>query len=172
MVRARGPMAAGLIGATMYTEVMASAAKAKTGQVHVVDETTGAGNIVSFRQLNSYPLIVVVGFGDRQVFRHFHKLQAGLLSDGGGATLVILLLGTVWVSGRKRALKSRRALSLTLENISQGIVMIDADGRIPVVNQRALELLGLPTTAVNERRADPVPDENAIPASGVPGFDE
>jgi diguanylate cyclase (GGDEF)-like protein len=37
--------------------------------------------------------------------------------------------------------------------MSQGIVMIDADGRIPVVNRRATELLGLPGELLDHDRA-------------------
>jgi diguanylate cyclase (GGDEF)-like protein len=35
-------------------------------------------------------------------------------------------------------------LTATLENMDQGLLMVDADGRVPVCNQRALELLDLP----------------------------
>ncbi len=44
-----------------------------------------------------------------------------------------------------KALREKSALlEIALENINQGIMMVDADGRVTVVNQRAIELLGLP----------------------------
>lgn len=41
-------------------------------------------------------------------------------------------------------------LEATLENISQGIMMIDASGIVSVINSRAIELLGLPKEIMNE----------------------
>src|SRR3712207_8732442 len=35
-------------------------------------------------------------------------------------------------------------LKATLENMSQGIMMVAADGSVPVLNRRAIELLDLP----------------------------
>jgi PAS domain-containing protein len=35
-------------------------------------------------------------------------------------------------------------LTVTLETISQGILMLDAQNRVQVINPRALDLLGLP----------------------------
>ncbi len=61
---------------------------------------------------------------------------------------------------------TRKTLSATLENVVQGIVMIDADERVKVCNRRAAQLLGLPLD-VAERRphfADVVAP--AIAASG------
>jgi len=45
----------------------------------------------------------------------------------------------------------RSLLEATLENVNQGIVMIDADGRVPVCNRRAVELLELPTELMRSR---------------------
>jgi diguanylate cyclase (GGDEF)-like protein len=58
----------------------------------------------------------------------------------------------VWIQQRIRSAASRQALLLTLDNMSQGIVMIDREGRIPVVNRRATELLGLPTALLEPGR--------------------
>jgi diguanylate cyclase (GGDEF)-like protein/PAS domain S-box-containing protein len=55
---------------------------------------------------------------------------------------------------------TRRTLSVTLENVVQGIVMIDADERVQVCNRRAVELLDLPCD-VAERR--PLLNEVAPP---------
>jgi diguanylate cyclase (GGDEF)-like protein len=104
-----------------------------------------AARIISFRRLELYPLVVLVGFNDERVFGQYWQLRDRALEIGAAATLIILALGVVWIQQRLRSGASRQALLLTLENMNQGIVMIDADGRIPVVNRRATELLGLPT---------------------------
>lgn len=47
------------------------------------------------------------------------------------------------------------AAGATLENMSQGILMIDRNGRVPVINQRAFDLLGFPlVTSPDVTRAD------------------
>ena len=46
---------------------------------------------------------------------------------------------------------TRATLEAALENVDQGIMMIDADGRVPVCNRRAVELLGLPSELMAER---------------------
>jgi len=53
--------------------------------------------------------------------------------------------------------RATRMLQLTLDNISQGIVSLDADGRVDVYNQRVLELLELPESLLGpESRYDDV----------------
>jgi len=42
-------------------------------------------------------------------------------------------------------------LEATLENVNQGIMMTDADGRVPLCNRRAVELLGLPSELTASR---------------------
>jgi diguanylate cyclase (GGDEF)-like protein len=101
--------------------------------------------LISFRRLEQYNLVVLVGYDDERIFRQYWPLRDRALGIGGAATLIIICLGAVWIQQRVRSAASRRALLLTLDNMSQGIVMIDADGRIPVVNRRATELLGLPS---------------------------
>jgi diguanylate cyclase (GGDEF)-like protein len=101
--------------------------------------------IIGFRRLEQYPLVVLVGYDDARVFRQYWPMRDRAIEIGAAATLIIICLGAVWIQQRLRSAASRQALLLTLDNMSQGIVMIDADGRIPVVNRRATELLGLPS---------------------------
>jgi diguanylate cyclase (GGDEF)-like protein/PAS domain S-box-containing protein len=63
---------------------------------------------------------------------------------------------------------TRKTLSVTLENVVQGIVMIDADERVQVCNRRAAQLLGLPYD-VAERR--PLLNE-VVPPISADGFVE
>ena len=57
------------------------------------------------------------------------------------------------------------ALILTLDNISQGILMVDQRRRMPVVNRRVAELLGLPVELARPgrrlRRASAMADPKA-----------
>ena len=52
---------------------------------------------------------------------------------------------------RQQASNSARELRYTLENMCHGIMLIDLDGRIPVFNDRAFDLLGLPLPGDGEQ---------------------
>ena len=56
------------------------------------------------------------------------------------------------VQNRTRDLKDQSALfKATLENMDQGLLMVHADGTVPIVNQRAVELLELPSAMMAGR---------------------
>ncbi len=56
------------------------------------------------------------------------------------------------VEERTAELRAVRALlEATLENINQGVMMVDADRRVPVYNRRAIELLELPSELMVSR---------------------
>src|SRR4051794_10125076 len=59
-----------------------------------------------------------------------------------------VVVGLIMLRQRHDLVASRQALAVTLENMSQGIAMIDADGTIPFFTRRAVELLGLPDELV------------------------
>jgi signal transduction histidine kinase/DNA-binding NarL/FixJ family response regulator len=85
-----------------------------------------------------------VGLSSREVFRGFERDSAGFLLAGLGLTVLVVVLGQMLIRSRARLEASQAALSGTLENMNQGILMVDAEGRVPVINGRAVELLGLP----------------------------
>jgi diguanylate cyclase (GGDEF)-like protein len=142
IVRARGPMPPDAAPADLSATPPFRAAE-PAGTVRMPGEA-GRTLIVSYRRVHAYPLMVLVGFDEQDVLAQYQQARHRLLLGGGAASLAILVLGTVWIDQRRRAAQSRRALRLTLENVAQGIVMLDSQGRIRVANRRAVELLGLP----------------------------
>jgi diguanylate cyclase (GGDEF)-like protein len=153
VVRGYGPPAPGLIGMDLSGDVgFEPALSTPEGTMAVSAPWDHIGRIISFRRLDHYPLVVLVGYDNERVFRQYRQLRNRAIEIGGAVTLIIASLGMVWIQQRMRSAASRRALLLTLENMSQGIVMVDADGRIPVVNRRATELLGLPATLLEPGR--------------------
>jgi diguanylate cyclase (GGDEF)-like protein len=123
------------------------------GAVRFRSQFTGADDIASFRRLQDYPLVVMVGFDTGSVFGQYWSLRQRTLLTGGAVTLAIGLIGLLWLVQKQRSVASRRALTITLETISQGILMVDAHGRVPVVNPRALNLLELDdSTSVAARK--------------------
>lgn len=145
IIRARAPMMPGSIGATTNPVVLAHL---KTGDESATFRTTGrrdgAERISSLRRLPSYPLAVVVSLSADEVFAIFHDDVRQTIVLGAILSLVVIATGFWLIKLDYRQRKTRRSLRATLGNMSQGIMMIDADGRVPVINQRAIELLGLP----------------------------
>jgi diguanylate cyclase (GGDEF)-like protein len=143
-ILARGPPVPGLVGDTtthqaMFGEVLGQ----DSGAIHFRSQRTGIENIASFRRLQDYPLIVMVGLDADTVFQQYWSLCRRTVLTGVAVTLAIGLIGMLWLQQKRRSVASRRALTITLETISQGVLMVDARGRVPVVNPRALELLEL-----------------------------
>ena len=145
IILARAPEPQAAIGKTLSGTASGFMLSGQTsGSYHAVSQIDQTARIYSFRQLVRYPLVVAVGLADGDIFAQYHRnliiyLTVGIVLTGG-----ILAVGIALTRQRRRLLASRQALGATLENISQGIMMIDADGSVPVINQRAVSLLGLP----------------------------
>lgn len=111
----------------------------------------GAGEaIVSFRRVGTRPLVVAVGLELRRVLAGYVAMRRQHLIIGAGLTVVVLALGLAALMNRRKLARSRTSLTVTLENMSQGILMVDRDGRIPVINRRAVDLLGVPPELARE----------------------
>ncbi len=156
IIRGYGPVQSGVTGLDLsQVPEFAAALTRHDATFSAVASWDGIRRLVSFRRLDQFPLAVMVGYNDERIFRQYQPMYERALEIGGAATLTIILLGAVWIEQRLRSAASRRALLLTLENMSQGIVMIDERGRIPVVNRRAATLLDLPRTLLDPGRETP-----------------
>jgi diguanylate cyclase (GGDEF)-like protein len=143
-ILARGPLLPDFIGRTISeTGQLGILLTKDNGEVHYVSRRAQVETIASFRHLRDFPLIVMVGLDADSVFRQYRSLRRRAVVSGVGATLAISVIGLLWLQQKRRSIASRRALTVTLETISQGILMVDARGNVPVVNPRALNLLGV-----------------------------
>ncbi len=141
IVRARGPVEANAIG-SMVAGLPDAVLAEKAGSLRIPD---GRDELtIAFRRLNTYPLVVLVGFNDKAILANFRHTRSVMAWSGSAATIIILLVGSVWIRQRKRTMRSQRSLQVTLASMSQGLVMIDSSGHVRVANGRAFELLGLP----------------------------
>jgi diguanylate cyclase (GGDEF)-like protein len=153
VIRGYGPVRSDVVGSDLkQASGFAPALAAWEGTFTASAPWDRVRRIISFRRLAQYPLVVLVGYGDAKVFGQYRPMRDRAIEIGGAMTLIILCLGAVWIQQRIRSAASRQALVLTLENMSQGIVMIDQEGRIPVINRRATELLGLPVALLEPGR--------------------
>ncbi len=95
---------------------------------------------------------------------HYHEASK-VKAIGAGITAMIIVIMGFSVSTRMRldraheslreseveARKSSDQLRTTLENIDQGIIMVDPDGLIQVINRRAAQLLDIPDAWLERR---------------------
>jgi signal transduction histidine kinase/HPt (histidine-containing phosphotransfer) domain-containing protein/ActR/RegA family two-component response regulator len=86
---------------------------------------------------------VVVGLHLRATY---HDDLPGLIMVAVAMSVPLLLVAVVGLRERRRRAEAQAALNIALATISQGVVMLDADDRVLVANQRVSELLGLPRT--------------------------
>ncbi len=145
VVLARAPAVEGTI-----SSILRAAARDRlldgtnSGAYLAISQNDGVERIVSSARISGYPLAVGVGLSADTVFAAYRRSQMLYIAAGILTTLGIAAASLVLLRQRNRLVASQQALSATLENISQGILMIDGAGRVPVYNQRACDLLGLP----------------------------
>jgi len=154
VVRAWAPTNRQAIGFKIAdTALFALAASSNQGSYESVSEIDGVQRIFSFRKLENYPLLVAVGEDRKQVFAAFgHHLPEYLLG-GVVFTSLILIISFVLVRDKLQLVFSQQAFSDTMDNISQGIIMVDAHRQVPVINRRVVELLGLPADLMARLRS-------------------
>lgn len=113
------------------------------------DPATKVVKLVTIRRVRGHPLLVSVATNRDDIFR---GSAANLrLNIAVGAVLTIILLLTlrrIMQTKAKARLKAEQ-LQLTLESISQGIMLVTSDQRIPIINSRCAELLELPETFID-----------------------
>jgi len=118
----------------------------------------GVRRILSFRKVAGLPLVVIVGLGEDEVLASFYDDALKYIAAGVAITILVVLV--MFASTRHRQALNKAYLALrrseiiaqarktelrsALENIEQGIFMVDAEGVVNVINQRAVELLDLP----------------------------
>src|SRR5262249_34856199 len=111
---------------------------------------TGRPSFISYRRLADHPLVLSVGTGTNEVFALYrlHRLQYIV----GGIVLSVLVVsaGGLMASHRRSLARYQDALTATLENMRQGIIMVDRDQQVAVINRRVGELLGLPAALLHE----------------------
>jgi signal transduction histidine kinase/ActR/RegA family two-component response regulator len=145
IIRARAPSADSLVGSPAEPALVAQMMNGPDfGSYHTTNEDGSTAVSFSYRRLRRYPLLVAVGLSSADIFRAYRHDRGEYLLAGGALTLLVLLVALMLVRQRRRLLRSQYVLQATLENIAQGIIMVDEDRTVPVINHRAIELLGLP----------------------------
>ena len=146
IMRARAPNAENVIGqpyrGNAAEELLLG--ERERGQFRGTSIYDGVMRLYSYNRVADYPLTVMVGLNVGEAFATYRGHARLIVSAAVGIMLLLLLGALIMLRQHQRLTGSQRALSATLENISQGIMMIDPSGGMPVMNRRAAELLGLP----------------------------
>jgi diguanylate cyclase (GGDEF)-like protein len=141
-----------------------------------VNPVDGTAQVVSYQRLADSGAYVVVGLDAAEVFGPYLLYARQYELFGAGLTLLILLTGCLLLNNTRRLLGSRQLLQDCMDAIGQGIVMVDDNGRMSVVNRRAAEMLRIAHSAAGAGGPAPVallpaPDADAGPTCEQPGAD-
>jgi PAS domain S-box-containing protein len=107
--------------------------------------------IVAYQTTPGLPLVAVVSYDLADILRPWweHVHTTGPLV---AALIGVMLVGTLFLSRRTRQLARQTALlQATLENMDQGLVVVDEEGTIAICNRKAMALLDLPASLMNAR---------------------
>lgn len=153
IIRARAPTLANAIGAPLSDDRDRIIAEGPpSGYFTATASLDGVERLFSYRRLEPYGLAVTVGLATDDMFAAYRSDRRVWVLFGVGMTLFILMAGSMMVLQGRRLRESRAHMAAALDSISQGIIMVDAHGNIPVANKRVLRLLDLPDeTLINAR---------------------
>ncbi len=159
VVRASAGLRVDAIGRSMTgSELLRRAVLADEGSFTSRGTLDGVTRVASYRVIEGFPLVLLVARADHVVFAGYWRNRISYRVTAAGLTVFILIFMLINIrhrQGLERARQELRAsetiareksreLELTLDHMSQGIMMIDADQNVAVVNRRAVELLNLP----------------------------
>lgn len=131
----------------------------KPGVLNTGDlDGSGDARIYAKREIPGHPLFVSVGVSPQHVFGQAASNRNRYLLVGSIVTFIVLIAMLISVLHQRslerarialtesegRAKQKSEELELTLDNMEQGIIMVDGDRKIAVVNERFEELLELP----------------------------
>jgi diguanylate cyclase (GGDEF)-like protein len=115
-----------------------------------VDPSSGDVHLVTVRKVRDHPLWVSVSTNENEIHRSsWATLQ---INAAAGVVLTLIVLAAMEQILRTEAGAKQKAeqLQSTLENMSQGIMLVTKDQQIPIINGRCGELLDLPAEFVKQ----------------------
>jgi diguanylate cyclase (GGDEF)-like protein len=146
VVRSSGGRAGGFtLGQNLDdTNLFAHMGPATTATFDDDDRLGGDGRLVTVRKVRGHPLWVSVSTNKAEIYGNsWGTLKLNAIAAG---LLTLLILAAMERVLRTEAAARHKAaqLQLTLENMSQGIMLVTKDLQIPIINGRCGELLELP----------------------------
>jgi diguanylate cyclase (GGDEF)-like protein len=109
------------------------------------DSPDGRTHLVTIRKVRDHPLWVSVSVDKSEIYKASWAALRLNAIIGAALTLFILAAMEKLLQSEARARQKADQLRLTLEHMSQGIMLVTNDLQIPIINGRCGELLNLPT---------------------------
>jgi PAS domain-containing protein len=152
-VLARYPRTAEMIGRSLKDSPLFRGvlAKADHGTTRLLSALDGQERLASVQSLERFPLVIVASTTVPAALANWREQTRILIVVAGLFVLVVVLILSLIVrqlsrehrsSSRRLALEKQR-LDIAVSNMSQGLLLYDAEGRIVVCNQRYLDMYGL-----------------------------
>jgi diguanylate cyclase (GGDEF)-like protein len=111
----------------------------------------GGARLAYVQGLDNQPVTVTAAMPKTNVFANS---QWHLLFSVEIGFILTILIGAATYQARQSEFQTHQnaqALQLTLDHMTQGIMMVTKDLRIPIINRKCLELLDLPMELMDER---------------------
>lgn len=170
IIRARAPSRQNMIGDSLAnTATMRMFAVRENGGLEMVSPFDGIRRIASYRAVPGYKLFVMVAMGEQDVLAKWARDQRSRLAMAGAVSVVLLTVVISIVLHQSRLHRARdalresdalhskksRLLDVTLQNMDQGIIKMDAGQVVKVVNRRMGELFDLPQSVSTGQHTQP-----------------
>ena len=150
-----------IAGGRLLTEY----AHSPSGSYIADSSVDGTQRVTAYRGVRGYKLIVSVGMAVEEVLAAYRVNRGSYIAVATAVSAVLLLVTSLVVVRQSRLNRAREQLraseashadkstllEVTLEHMSQGIMMVDANRRVQVCNHRAVEKLGLPVGLLADR---------------------
>gem|GEM_PF-1566560 len=149
IIRARGARSGDDLGKEITSKFLLDLAAQKPAGTYLgAGAVDGVPRLVSYRKVKDFPLIVTVALDPVEIYASFNESRSKLIKTGGVFSAFVFL-AIAWASRQKLRLESTQhalidkseTLGSTLANMSQGVIVVDDDGRVVVLNDQALSIL-------------------------------
>jgi diguanylate cyclase (GGDEF)-like protein len=111
----------------------------------------GIKRLVAYQYVDQLPLVVTVGLSEAEVFADYRKQQRYYYAGAAGLTLVILIVVGIGITRAHRLIQTgglvdvqNRRFDAALNNMTHGLCMFDAGGKLVVHNARYVEMFNMP----------------------------
>ena len=131
-------------GGPIGREALRRAASQVEGGFASDDADSDAHTLTNFHRIAGHPLVIAVTQSVDDLLEDFHEGIGKTAAAGGVATFLVILVAWIGWRDRRASAKVHRTVNAALQNISQGLLMVEPGGRLGVLNPRARELLDIP----------------------------
>ena len=126
------------------TKLFAEMRNGANNTFETADPSTGQMRLVTLRKVAGHPLWVSVSTDMNEIYKSsWSTLEMNAIA-GVLLTIIMLMAMERVLQTEEGARQKADQLRLTLENMSQGIMLVTKDLQIPIINGRCGELLDLP----------------------------